>query len=698
MEILTVVPRGEVEITYTWGSGSIDFRDGSFQKHRKRVRANKTMKFVVSGLKKTMDYLINFYNEHRGQLDKFYFEYDGVQEICTFGDKLSITEKREIKGRNHSEVVGFSCEVLLSVDSQSTIYESVGNNFDFIPYREVIEEIDWNTTVLDMGAAGRVKTYSKPRRKYSMKISGTKDTRDRLINLYNIYGDFGKVMLNYGGETIPCLMPESLVITDKRELTKIVGFSCDIDLQECGEPADGTPNEKPPSPDEPEKPLWFWSYNGRHYNGVTSTQFLKIFAVDEDGNVELFVDDNDLPIDLWINQLVAGADHVNLLIAKGSREDSPDNMRYIAYNASEAGQFHGNNTVFQSYGSAFKPTHIDCDSKDFGRRVGSAWKGDFHSFNVCNEIVGYTKTFIGGYLGTYPAFGYLVDPQYNGIMVYPPTVFTQGTTGAAGKPHMMFYKSTVIHFYVYPDERIWGIVKTQEGLFSCLNYLGNAQYHFDSDSIYYLMSDDIFINNKQYNLYQFIHEPFNEINFVYEKKVQTVHNVLSILNEGTPIQKLIGRKLWDSKPIERIGKIKVTCNERIYLYDSSDVPHIFWYDFRDDTCFLPLHITRIGEGKFYAITAERKAGHNPNAKAGSMYDNSNFPNYEVCFTRIEEGNITKLITLDMLEDKFVDPYYEGDYRHGFTPYLAKISNGTTFKRTIKDGVSHVKSGVLRNFN
>ena len=84
MEVLNVVPRGEVNNIYSWESKEIQFYNGMVVHNRKRARAKKILSFVVYGKENMLVYLRDFYDRHHGLLDKFYFNYDGITVYPTW--------------------------------------------------------------------------------------------------------------------------------------------------------------------------------------------------------------------------------------------------------------------------------------------------------------------------------------------------------------------------------------------------------------------------------------------------------------------------------------------------------------------------------------------------------------------------------------------------------------------------------------
>ena len=74
-----------------------------------------------------MDKLMDFYNAHHGQLDSFFFEYDGIKDLCYFSTTLAVKQTVAMK-----EIQMFSCDVALEVKSQSVSYPDASTD-DMLP-------------------------------------------------------------------------------------------------------------------------------------------------------------------------------------------------------------------------------------------------------------------------------------------------------------------------------------------------------------------------------------------------------------------------------------------------------------------------------------------------------------------------------------------------------------------------------------
>ena len=232
LETLKVFPRGDVTHTFDWGSHDITFFNGRVQKNRKRIHALRTLSFSVSGTYKTWEYLKNFYNSHHGCLDQFIFNYSGESFVCRFAEKISLTQKREL-----NNIVGFETTIALSIDNQKAPFNPLPaiKQFDFSIRGQIEDDIDWNTNVLDMNVKARGETWQVPVHKFSFTLSGTKKERDRLIKTINMYGDFVPFEFPANDEIYKCFLPSSVVIVDKREGQKVIGYSSQITLTSVNE-------------------------------------------------------------------------------------------------------------------------------------------------------------------------------------------------------------------------------------------------------------------------------------------------------------------------------------------------------------------------------------------------------------------------------------------------------------------------------
>ena len=227
LDEFTFKPYGDVKISYTWGSGEFTFEDASKQYPRRRVKAKKAYTFTIRyARKERLERFVKFYNDHKGQLDPFMFTYDGVKEMCYFSS--SISPKLYVENK---EIVCYECEVNLEVDSQVSNYPSALET-DVLPSPRgtVTHEYDWATKVVEMVKSDRMMTSPKAREKFTAEWSGTKKTRDIIIKLFNSHCRM-PLIFRHDGKEYKVRFPDSIEITDKREIQKIVGFSTSIELE-----------------------------------------------------------------------------------------------------------------------------------------------------------------------------------------------------------------------------------------------------------------------------------------------------------------------------------------------------------------------------------------------------------------------------------------------------------------------------------
>lgn len=225
MELFNFTPYGDVNITYEWNSKAISFEDYTKQFYRRRVSAKKTYAFTVSGL--DLAALVKFYNEHKGLQEPFYFIYDGVMEVCYFGQAINPRCKRE-----NGVIKAYSCEVVLDVDRQVTKYPTAQET-DVLPspYGETDQVFDWHTQMVTVGQrTERMARQTKPTRTITGKWSGLKAERDKLIRLFNSHCRV-PLTLRYNGEDLKVVFPDKLEIKDKRELRNIIGYECQLELE-----------------------------------------------------------------------------------------------------------------------------------------------------------------------------------------------------------------------------------------------------------------------------------------------------------------------------------------------------------------------------------------------------------------------------------------------------------------------------------
>ena len=219
-------PRGEVKVTYSWGSKETEYESGYKKYKRTRIASKKKYSFTVSGLTKDMERLIRFYNDHKGQYKAFLFEYDGIEEVCHFSDVLNITRMYEC-----STPIGFKCTIDLSVEKQKKRY-GLPSETDMLPspHGEVKQSIDHNVQVLEMGAEGRRIKSTYPHEKLSCNWSGLKKDRDKIIDLFNSHCRI-PLLMKKGGSIYKVILPDSIEIKDLREQQKIVGYKTSMDLE-----------------------------------------------------------------------------------------------------------------------------------------------------------------------------------------------------------------------------------------------------------------------------------------------------------------------------------------------------------------------------------------------------------------------------------------------------------------------------------
>ena len=219
-------PKGNVQISLSWGSKKIDFQSGKYQILRKRIYAKKSYQFTVSGLTKDLEWLTSFYNSHYGQLKPFLFEYDGNVETVYFGGSLQLEVKREV-----GKIVGFSASITLDLDHR-TATTSKALESDVLPRASgnISKTIDWNTKIYTSSSTTRRKERNTPETKLSANFKGSKKERDKIIALYESH-EMIPLLFYYNNEKIKVRFPDSITLTDYREIKNIVGYSCDMDLE-----------------------------------------------------------------------------------------------------------------------------------------------------------------------------------------------------------------------------------------------------------------------------------------------------------------------------------------------------------------------------------------------------------------------------------------------------------------------------------
>lgn len=220
-------PKGNVDISLSWAPTRIDFMSGKSQLLRRRIYAKKAYSFEVSGGRKDYDWLVSFYNKHKGQYAPFYFVYDGKKEMVYFGSALEVKVKREV-----GVIVGFTAKISLELDHRSNVKRISPSEDDKLPKAtaSVTHSVDWETKVYTTSSTERRWEYTSPRQKLSVKFRGLKSERDRLMILFESH-EMTPCLFNYDGKYIKVRLPESVTFTDYREIKTIVGYSCDMDLE-----------------------------------------------------------------------------------------------------------------------------------------------------------------------------------------------------------------------------------------------------------------------------------------------------------------------------------------------------------------------------------------------------------------------------------------------------------------------------------
>ena len=225
MDRFPFVPRGKVTVTYDWQSKSKEFEDKTIQYIRRRIHAAKSYSFTIQG--KNYQRLVDFYNNHRGQLDPFYFVYDDAVEVCRFSNSLNPTLHRE-----NGKTLGFSCDIGLTVEKITKKFPKPLETDLLPPLRNAVSQsYDWETGVVTYGAKSDYRlTRTKPKVTISGKWSGGKRDRDKIIKIFNSHSR-KPASIKYEGKTLKVIMPDKLAVNDFREVGDIVGFECDVDLE-----------------------------------------------------------------------------------------------------------------------------------------------------------------------------------------------------------------------------------------------------------------------------------------------------------------------------------------------------------------------------------------------------------------------------------------------------------------------------------
>lgn len=175
-----------------------------------------------------MNELLNFYDSHHGTFDTFLFSYDGGSERVRFSNSLSVKGYRE-----NDTIVAYSSEVSLTVVRNQKTYKS-NNDVLFSPSEaknRTSSTHEWLVGKVELGQTSDFYLKSPtPTRTISGTWSGNKKSRDKLLGLFYSYSR-NPISFSYAGEKLKVRLPDSLEITDYREIKNIVGFECNMDLE-----------------------------------------------------------------------------------------------------------------------------------------------------------------------------------------------------------------------------------------------------------------------------------------------------------------------------------------------------------------------------------------------------------------------------------------------------------------------------------
>ena len=226
IDTFTLIPYGKVKISYAWSSDEYESENGTKLYRRKRVHAKKTYSFTVQGIREDMDKLLAFYDKQHGQLNPFFFEYDGIKDLCYFSNVLTVKQSVAMK-----EIQMYSCEIALEVKAQSVLYPDASTE-DMLPspYKDFTRTVDWNVQVLEMGATDRRAKSNRKHEKLNATWSGLKPERDTMIKLFNSHCRV-PLKMDYDHNIISVILPDTMEITDYREGKTIVGYECQMEVE-----------------------------------------------------------------------------------------------------------------------------------------------------------------------------------------------------------------------------------------------------------------------------------------------------------------------------------------------------------------------------------------------------------------------------------------------------------------------------------
>lgn len=119
METLNITPRGAVQVDRDFGNRTVSFENGTKQIQRLWITPRKTYSFTTQGDKQMKEYLEQFVEARHGNLEPFYWEYEGQTLLVRFADsKVSI---KELRGYGGEGVVGYEASIALELLKDSEV-------------------------------------------------------------------------------------------------------------------------------------------------------------------------------------------------------------------------------------------------------------------------------------------------------------------------------------------------------------------------------------------------------------------------------------------------------------------------------------------------------------------------------------------------------------------------------------------------
>lgn len=359
-------------------------------------------------------------------------------------------------------------------------------------------------------------------------------------------------------------------------------------------------------------------------------------------------------------------------------------------------------------------------------RIGVNSTSGVYSNETTNEV--FAKYDYDEYLGALESFvlgHYCITyvPAWAGLTISDKSFF--GSSAYLPKTHSFgWLRDFRIARFEYIDEegkfktssrKTWAFFNSSDGHPIITNWFGMEMYwtsHIPNGILCFLATDEFYVNDSDYplKLEDLIHPPFEFINYRCDTNGGFISGIESIFSEGTEIYKLLGSKplyKWDDPLPTRngSGKVRIYTDstkpkpDKVYVYDSSDVPHIFWHSLYDESCYLPLDIVPAGDGKYYALTIRKHKEPNPNILANSKYTNpEEYPWHEISLELIEsKDKVIKVATvavpkLDVLEEMTVDGFY---YLY-VSKTIAYHEDGEYATQYIRDMMQSMRDGTILN--